>query len=260
MARRLLTNILSEDPSKRFQSMEEILVDDYFVSANVVEHWDNWNKKVVEAIQQNTVELRNTKKEIIEKIESSTSVTLTDIFETTKVNNPTCFVILPYKIPVQGRDSGDETGEADAKVDKALKYIEYVLDTVTKCIASPVDFAAEFVESKFFESPMYLYLIDEWTEEPVVCVDGVYPVEIPVQAEQAKKFLPLMALGMQALALTNKAARIVSMLYPVVPSKVIPQTLLDKAKTFFAHSNKCGVIEEMKKEAIQKRKQEGYTL
>ena len=93
-----------------------------------------------------------------------------------------------------------------------------------------------------------------------MCVDGVYPVEIPVQAEQAKKFLPLMALGMQALALTNKAARIVSMLYPVVPSKVIPQTLLDKAKTFFAHSNKCGVIEEMKKEAIQKRKQEGYTL
>ena len=39
-----------------------------------------------------------------------------------------------------------ETGEVTAKVDKALKYIEYVLDTVTKCIASPVDFAAEFVE------------------------------------------------------------------------------------------------------------------
>lgn len=91
-----------------------------------------------------------------------------------------------------------------------------------------------------------------------MCVDGVYPVEIPVQAEQAKKFLPLMALGIQALALTNKATRIVrSMFYPVVPGSAIPKALLDKAKTFFAYS-KCGVIEEMKEEAIQNRK-EGST-
>ena len=40
---KLLMKILSEDPSKRFQSMEEILADDYFVSANLVEHNNNRN-------------------------------------------------------------------------------------------------------------------------------------------------------------------------------------------------------------------------
>ena len=119
--------------------------------ANLVEHSDKclgiWEKKL-EDIYQNTVVLRNTQNEILENIRSSASVVLTAIFEATEVKTPTCFILLPDKIPVPGGDSGDETGEVTAKVDKALKYIEYVLDTVTKCIASPVDFAAEFVEKK----------------------------------------------------------------------------------------------------------------
>ena len=57
-----------------------------------------------------------------------------------------------------------------------------------------------------------------------------------------------MALGIQALSLINKAAGIASMLYPVVPGSPIPKALLDKAETFFAYSNNCGVIEKMKEE------------
>ena len=69
-----------------------------------------------------------------------------------------------------------------------------------------------------------------------------------MRSEQAEKFLPLMALGIQALSLINKAAGIASMLYPVVPGSPIPKALLDKAETFFAYSNNCGVIEKMKEE------------
>ena len=103
---KLLIKILSSNPSPdRHPSMEEILGDEYFKFGNVVEYWDKrldiW-ETTLEEIYQNTVVLRNTQHEILEKIRSSASVVLTAIFEATEVKTPTCFIILPAKIPVPG--------------------------------------------------------------------------------------------------------------------------------------------------------------
>jgi hypothetical protein len=108
------------------------------------------------------------------------------------------------------------------------------------CIESPFKFAAHFLKSKFIEETMFLYLVDESTGEPVG--GKGYPLKIDVRLDQAEKFLPLMALGMQILATANKALGIIRMFYPVVPSALIPKILLDKANRFIEESNKSGII------------------
>ena len=50
------------------------------------------------------------------------------------------------------------------------------------------------------------------------------------------------------LALTNKAAGIVSVFYPAVSGSPIPPALLDKATQFIEGSNKSGVIKKMMEE------------
>jgi hypothetical protein len=161
-------------------------------------------------------------------------VTLTAIFEATEVQTPTCFVILPEKLS----DTGDRVEDMGSRVG----YVGDILDKAKDCIGSPFNFAASFVKSKFIESTMLLYLVDESTGKPVWVDGGVYPVKIDVRSEQAEKFLPLMALGMQILATTNKAVGIISMFYPGVPSTLIPKVLLDKASLFTEESNKSGII------------------
>jgi hypothetical protein len=254
--------ILSPRPLDRYDSMELLLEDAYFDTKNLAEHLEDYRfdtknlaehlgKKIEEqkveiitAIRKQTVELRNTKKEIIEKIKCSASVTLTAIFDAIEVQTPTCFIILPEKVPPILSDKDDAEGMA-SKGSAAFDYIDDVIGMATDCIGSPFDVAAAFVKSKFFEKPMFLYLVDEWTGEPVTPADGVYPVEIEVRSELAKQFFPLMALGMRALALTNTAAGIINMFFPVVPSQPFPKPLLEKARRFIEESNKSGVVKRV---------------
>ena len=240
-AHKFLMKLLSRNPAERYESMEEILRDDYF-SGNLAEILDDECKNGFDSIQKNTLQLLNTKRDILAMIENSTNVTFTAIFEATEVQTPTCFVILPYKIPFPRRDAGTE--REVVAFGEAVIYIDYILDQLSNCITAPVDFEVEFAKSHYIESTMYLYLADEWTGQPVN-IDGVYPLEIPRQSAKAKEFLPLMALGLKALALTSTAARIVSMFYPVASGSRIPELLLDKAKKFIEESNKSGIIEQV---------------
>ena len=59
------------------------------------------------------------------------------------------------------------------------------------------DSVVEFIKGKAADSlqdkPMYFYLIDEYTGDPVVPKeDGIYPIEITQPSENAVKLLPLM--------------------------------------------------------------------
>jgi hypothetical protein len=273
LAHKLLVKILSPKPSDRYKSMSLLLEDDYFDAKNLAEHFDDWQKKMEDAIRKHTVDLRNTKKEIIAKITDSTSVTLTAIFEASEVQTPTSFIILPEKVTLGVSDTYDTAKYVASKVSKAVGYIEDAIDIMTDCIESPKElavdyiedvidmatdyiespkkFAEAFVKSRFFEKrkTMFLYLVDEWTGQPVTSASGVYPVEIEVQSELAKKLVPLMALGIQVLALTNDAAKIISMFYP--PLQVISnisKVLLKKADGFIEASNKSGIIEQVVKQ------------
>ena len=230
---KLLKKILSRNPAERYASMAEVLRDDYFGSANPAEYWEKSFKKVEELIRKLTVEMRINKKEIVDKIRSSTSVTLTAIFEASAVQTPTCFVILPYEIPAGAKVEDVAFGEA-------AEYIGYVLDTVSSCITKPVDFAAECIKNKLFKPTMFLSLVDEWTGEPV-CADG-YPLEVTDFSEQTETCLPLMSVGIQVLALTNTAAGIVSVFYPVSPAISFPRRSWPRQRSSLRDPAKVGSL------------------
>jgi hypothetical protein len=219
--------------------MELLLRDDYFDAKNLTEHFVDSQNKMVDAIRKHTVELRNTNKQVIAKISGSTSVTLSAIFEATEVQTPTCFVILPKELSFSLSDTGDSTEAMALKSD----YIEDIIDKAIDCIYSPFKFAAAFVKSPCIESTMFLYLVDESTGEPVGAQG--YPLKINVLSEQAEKFLPLMALGMQILASTNNALGMISMFYPGIPRGLIPKFLLAKANRFLEESNKSGITSQV---------------
>jgi hypothetical protein len=242
LAHKLLMKILSPKPSDRYHSMELLLRDDYFDAKNLTEHVFDSQKKMVDAIRKQTVELRNTKKQIIAKISRSASVTLTAIFDANEVQTPTCFVILPENLH---SSSLSKTGDMTKAMESKMEYIGDVLDKATDCIASPFNFGAAFLNCKFIESTMFLYLVDESTGKPVWVDGGVYPVKIDVRSEQAEKFLPLLALGMQILGFTNTVIGIISMFYPALPSGVISKDLWDKASRFIEESEKSGIINQV---------------
>lgn len=50
------------------------------------------------------------------------------------------------------------------------------------------------LKSKYIEKTFYLYLVDEFTGQPVYDFDGVYPIPLDVKSDYFEKQLPLMRL------------------------------------------------------------------
>jgi serine/threonine protein kinase len=224
----LLKKVLSADPNKRYETMEKLLEDGYFTAPNAAEALEVVVQKVTMKMAINTEKVK-------ELIKMSTSVLCNAIFEATEVDTPSCFIILPEEIAVDS-ESGD-----DVHWGNRFEYIQEVLDKASSCITAPFDFALGSINEQFLEKPMFLYLVDEYTGEPVVTKGGAYPIKINVRSEKAKKFLPVMAVGMKAVAVANTAAGLIAMFYPGVPQ--IPLKLIEKAKKFVSDS-KRGVIEQ----------------
>jgi serine/threonine protein kinase len=220
---RLLSNLLSKDPLKRHDTMDKVLKDGYFSTIGAAEVLEAVLKKVTKHMAINT-------ETVLNLIKVSTSVTCNAIFEATEVNTPACFIILPEEFPEEIA-VGSETGDEDHWVAR-FEYIRQVLDKATSCITDPRDFALDSIKDQFLEKNkhfieknMFLYLVDEYTGKPVVTKGGVYPIQIDVRSEKAKKFLPVMAVGLNAVALANKALGLIAMFYPVVPQ--VPAELME---------------------------------
>ena len=82
---------------------------------------------------------------------------------------------------------------------------------------------------------LYLYLVDEITGMPVVIEnDPVYPIIINIAKENAtvRKILPLMKIGLQALALANTAVDMVRLFGCPLPS--VPKEYTDAIKKLFS--------------------------
>jgi hypothetical protein len=69
------------------------------------------------------------------------------------------------------------------------------------------------------------------------------PIRINVRSEAAKKFLLVMAIGLQAVAVANTAAGLIAIFCPVVPQMLIPTELIEVANDFIKDS-KLGVIKQ----------------
>jgi serine/threonine protein kinase len=242
LAHRLLRIVLSRDPAERYESIECVLVDDYFVTRWLPELSDEHNKKAEEAIRKVTIELRSTKREIMQSIGNSASVTLTSFFDAAEVKSPVCFIILPYESspwPMEG--SPPSIPSSSNSLDQAFGYIAFVLGTILKCMRypDPAAFTAEYIKGPYVAPIMYLYLVDESTGESVR-VDNVYPLDIDLKCEQVQTFLPLMAMGIRALAATKAAIGVMNMFLPGIPKDQIPRNVWAKVENFVLESNKVG--------------------
>jgi hypothetical protein len=235
----LLKKVLSFDPSKRYKTMDEVLQDGYFTTLHENERLkllaQMFTEKVTMAMAINT-------KEVLAKMEMSTSVLCKAAFEANEVDTPTCFIILPYKLPeeiVKDSESGD-----DGKWEDRFDYMQQLLDNASTCIAAPLESAWDAIKRQVFEKPMFLYLVDEYTGKPVVTQGGVYPIQITDLTENAKNFLPVMVVGMKAVAFGNTALGLIAMLYPLVPRNLIPPKLMETAEKFINDSSKPEVIRQ----------------
>lgn len=246
LAHRLLRNVLARDPADRYPSIEQMLDDDYFTSRWLPELSDEHNIKAEDAIRKVTIELRSAKKEIMESIGGSASVTLTAFFDAVEVKSPVCFIILPYECspPPRGSSALSIVPGTDI-LNQALGYIEFLLSTTLKCMSSPdpAVFTAEYIQSPLVSSNMHLYLIDESTGE-CVRVDDIYPLDIDLKCEQVRSFLPLMAMGIRALAATKGATGVMNMFLPGMPKDQIPKSAWAKVETFVLESNNVGFIRQ----------------
>ena len=84
----------------------------------------------------------------------------------------------------------------------------------------PYEFAKNYFENKI-KTTMFLYLVDEHNGKPVYDSTGVYPIKIDRKKKGVDKIISIFMLGIQTMAIANKAAGLISMFCPGVPSKII---------------------------------------
>ena len=121
------------------------------------------------------------------------------IFEATEVSTPTCFVILPYELPPPTEKMSEE--EQQTMLDKAESWVGTVTGLVEEgqgAIEDPLSYAKSFGSSFFknkiaevkeglVEKHLYLYLVDEYTQEPVWDEGGVFPIKIETKSDLVDK-------------------------------------------------------------------------
>eukprot|EP00978_Attheya_sp_CCMP212_P002885 scaffold5943_cov56-Attheya_sp.AAC.1 len=246
-SRKLLSRLLSRD--NRYVDIYEVLQDDFFKLENPLTN-DDVQKEILRnlddikwstaMIEKNTFDLIANSTAILQEIKRSTSVLCKTIFEATEVSTPTCFIILPYEIDAPAppkSNNGVKNSELAQgnKWEEAEGFINIVVDLITR-FSNPLEFAEHFIE-KYASKTMYLYLVDEHTSKAVYDPSKTYPIKIKRKTEVVEKILPIMMLGIQTMAIVNKAAGLIHMFYPAVPVKFIPPNLLESAKAFAKDSN-----------------------
>ncbi|CAK4672604.1 hypothetical protein LEN26_016089 [Aphanomyces euteiches] len=149
-------------------------------------------------------------KATLAKVEETKRDLLRGIFESVDVMVPTSFIILPFR--------GDQEDEID-KIDKTINFFDRIRNVVDKMIESIDDdnpfAAAKLALDDFTQGqPMYFYLVDEVTGEPVIS-DG-YPIQIDTVSPKYTRFmatnLPLFQRGFELVKKVNKVARLFSRL------------------------------------------------
>ena len=109
------------------------------------------------------------------------------------------------------------------------------------------DRVVEFIKNKTTDSlqeePMYLYLIDEYTGDPVVPKEGgVYPIKLTQPSEKAVKLLPLMRAGLKVMSVVNGAAFVGHMFGVPIPS--VPTAWQEKANSAVGSLDKKSSVDE----------------
>ena len=171
---------------------------------------------------QNTIILKRIAEETQKKIDFSTNALFRAIFEATEVTTPTCFIMLPYKLP-----SGNENILSTENLEYAADYINK-LSILNENLSNSIhesSYSISLIKStidKLTTSKyLYLYLIDEYFGTPVIDeTNGVYPIEIRMRSKTFQKMVPFMQVGLTSMRILNGIgglARIFGVPVPTVP-------------------------------------------
>ncbi|GMH83378.1 hypothetical protein TrVE_jg6496 [Triparma verrucosa] len=220
----------------------------------IIAKMDEQGKKI-DKIHSATDEIIGKFVKLEQIIKKGTSATMKAIFEATEVTTPTCFIILPYELEKEMKEEDQKTC-----LDKAGAWIEKVkvlLDDGAGAIKSPTSYLKRICSSAFNnkveklknnlgEKELYLYLVDEFTGKPVVTAkdDAIYPIKIQTASDTMNKYLPMMRMGLQAVSVVNGATALANMFWPFVPSKLVPDSLTNKATKMVEELTKESNVEE----------------
>jgi hypothetical protein len=260
-ARDLLSQLLRRDPKQRLRTMADVLEHPFFTldtdasseelkqkMANILKGVERSNRmldeqkaainriaEATEKIHANTIELKILNIRLMDKFDMSTAVILKAAFEANEVSMPACFIILPYEL-VDPKNVKEE----ESMLKQAVTYFDAITGAMD-AIENPKQYATNFFSSKlkgfkkkFTKKHYFVYLVDEYTGNPVKDDKGPYPIRIDVNSDLVERFLPMMKIGLTTMSIINGVASIVSMFYPVVPGKIFPDSLKKKAKAFVA--------------------------
>jgi hypothetical protein len=113
-------------------------------------------------------------------------------------------------------------------ISPAVSYSHNLKRNLQEAKDSVVEFIKDKATDSLQEKPMYLYLIDEYTGDPVVPKEGgAYPIEITQPSQNAVKLLPLMRGGLKVMSIVNGAAFVGHMFGVPIPS--VPKAWQEKA-------------------------------
>jgi len=126
---------------------------------------------------------------------------------------------------------------------KSASLIDHNSNNCCSVVSDPVSYAKSFLSSKFsgkveemksklVDKTLYLYLVDEYSGKPVYDKAGPYPVKIETSSDLVQEQMPMMRMGLQAMAVANGAASVVNMFCPFVPRKLIPPSIVKSATDF----------------------------
>ena len=257
----LLLKLLEPDPTKRPQSMRKILMHPYFqplkdraggdIQKFIIEMNDrtkemNDRSKRKEEMAAMTLELVLKLSDKIETVASKTlaqihkteRILLRAMFEVADVITPSSFVIVNHKLQPVNLDALTVASLDDTSMTRdasnSLRFLRKL-----SALGSAVSKMAALQEGKvalsaamrdlLTEKKFYLYLLDEMTMKPVVIMgDKYYPIEITTPAVFIPKVLPLMKVGLKAVALLNGASGIARLLGYPLPS--VPEEYMEMAR------------------------------
>ncbi|KAF0683489.1 Aste57867_24465 [Aphanomyces stellatus] len=149
-----------------------------------------------------------------DKIIETTKVLLRGFYDATEVKVPTSFIILPYIMADKLHNASTNQNEIVQETVDFLSCIKEIGAGIMSAINAkdPVD-AIKALFGNFAQGqPLYFYLLDEVTGEPVQ--SGKYPIKIDVASDECKKFVAtnaqLIQNGFQFLKVANSAAGMLS--------------------------------------------------
>jgi hypothetical protein len=254
----------SDQSPQQQTKIDAILKNQEFIRKQLDRH-----KKMLVTIETNTINIGHASDMLLLQLIKAEQVLLRAVFEATEVKAPTAFFITPSKLGENTSMlielSADGTGieltaggqQLQEEFDKRKGWFNNirrlgsnVRDAVSGRGPNGLILQAQqeveaFVREKLEDQPMYLYLIDEYTGEPVVPdeeQESCYPIKIITPSETAMKLLPIMRMGLNLMSLVNGAAMIGHMFGAPIPN--IPEAWHKKASDAVESLDKKSSVEE----------------